>query len=116
MASVFMDGAVPYQGLNPDEVTSLKLDNATGWQNIIAEVRSKRSLSEKEDPFVSMLLLQTLLPNPGDRFSIDLIMGLLKLALLFGLPTRNSERFSSEESIGASGPGVPEVIQYAQFP
>jgi hypothetical protein len=42
MASVFMDGAVPYKGLNPEEVTSLKLDNATGWQNVIAEVKSKR--------------------------------------------------------------------------
>jgi hypothetical protein len=41
-------------------------------------------------------------------------MGLLKLALLFDLSTRNSERLSSEESVGASGPGMPGVIQYAQ--
>lgn len=115
MASVFMDGAIPYEGLNPEEVISLKLGNAAGWQNVIAEVRSKRSLSEKENPFVSMLLLQTVLPNPDDRFSIDLIMSVLKLALLFGLSARNSERLSSEESIAASGPGMPEVIQYVQF-
>lgn len=97
MASIFMNGCKPYQNMNPEEVTAIKLDETSGWQSVLGGVKATDTLSHLEDPFVSMVLLQTLLPNPDHRFDLESIAGYLKLALMLAISTREAEGISNEE-------------------
>jgi len=95
MACIFMDGTIPFDNLAPKEITNLKLveigsDVASAYSTVRENIQSVASFTQGQEPFIMMLLLQTLAPNPVHRFDWKPICQYLKFGLLLDLRQGNN--------------------------
>ncbi|KKY15325.1 hypothetical protein UCRPC4_g06382 [Phaeomoniella chlamydospora] len=82
MASVWMNGLTPFDGLHADDITAIKLAELSAYHTIDADMRAKANMTSLQQALASKLLIQTLAANPDHRFDLEAIMMHMKFAVL----------------------------------
>ena len=109
LASIFMNGATPFNGLSPEQVTSLKIsgDEENACKHVSGEVKAVITISPLHESFINLLLLLTLLPDPEQRLPIEKLMALMKLQVILMLhedPEQPPSSSREDRSLMSEGP------------
>ena len=99
-----MNGATPFQGLSPEQVTSLKFEEMiekTAYEHVESEVKAATRLPSLQQSFISLAVIFTLLPNVEQRLPIENLMPLIKLQTSMSIAYETPEQTSTarEESL-----------------